>query len=191
MFTKKFLAFFIMIMLIFAGTITYAHGKNKDAAAFFFLKKAAINLPQVIEGIEKGENGRVISFKIEQKEDYPIQYEMKILKDTKVFEVMVDPESGKVIKTESQGLFSHFSDDREKIPSTAKLSLKDAISIVEGHYGGEALRGNFQENTGTKMYRIRMANNEGVFTIMVDADTGELFRLSSNGRNHHDEEDDE
>ena len=192
MFKKDFLAVFATIMLILPGTIAYAHGKNRDAAAFFFLKKAAIDLPQVIEGVEKEKNGRVISFKIEQKEDHPIQYEMKILKDSKVFEAIVDPRSGKVLKTESRGLFSHFSDDLKNVPSTTKLSLKDAISIVESHYGGEALRGNFQRNSITKMFRIRMANNEGAFTVMVDADSGELFRISrTEDGGYHDEEDEE
>ncbi len=192
MFTKRLLAVFTVIMFILPGTIAYAHGKNKDAAAFFFLKKAAIDLPQAIEGVEKEEKGQVIFFKIEEEEDGPIQYEMKLLKDGKVFEAIVDPKSGKVLKTKSEGLFSHFSDDKKKTLSTTKFSLKDAISIVEKHYGGKALRGAFQGNSSMKMFRIRVANNEGAFTVMVDADTGELFRVASrDGRNHHGEEPDE
>jgi uncharacterized membrane protein YkoI len=117
---------------------------------------------------------------------------MKILKDGKAFEAKVDPKSGKVLKTESEGLFSYFSDDREKTSSNAKLSLKDAISIVEKQYGGKALRGALERNSGMEMFRIRVANTEGAFTVMVDANTGELFRVSSNnGRNHDDEESEE
>jgi len=192
MFTKKLLTVFAMVMFILPGTIAYAHGRNKEAAAFFFLKKAAINLPQVIEGVEKEEKGRVIFFKIEEEEEDTIQYEMKILKDGKVLKALVDPKSGKVLKTKSEGFFSHFSDDLKKAPSTAKFSLKDVILIVEKHYGGKALGGAFQGKSSMKMFRIRMANNDGAFTVMVDADTGELFRVSSqDGRNHHDEEADE
>jgi uncharacterized membrane protein YkoI len=191
MFTKKLLAIFTVIMFMVPGTIAYAHGRNKDATAFFFLKKAAIDLPQVITSVEKEENGKVILFKLKEKKD-TFQYKMKVLKDGKVFEAKVDSKSGKVLETESEGFFSRFSDEQEKAPLTTKLSLTDAISIVEKHYGGRALEGAFQENSSMKMFRIRMANNEGAFTVMVDADTGELFRVSSkDGRNHHDEEADE
>jgi len=188
-FTKKLLTAFTALIFILFGTFAYAHGKNREAAAFFFMEKNAVNVSQVIAGVEKEENGRVVFFKIKREEDNPLQYKMKILKEGKVFEAKVDPKSGKVLKTESEGLFSYFSDDREKIPSSAKLSLKDAISIVEKQYGGKALRGAFERNSGMEMFRIRMANTEGAFTVMVDANTGELFRVSSNpGRNHDDGE---
>jgi uncharacterized membrane protein YkoI len=191
-FTKKLLTAFTAFIFILFGTIAYAHGKNREAAAFFFMEKNAVNISQVIAGVEKEENGRVVLFKIKRDEDNPLQYEMKILKDGKAFEAKVDPKSGKVLKTESEGLFSYFSDDREKTSSNAKLSLKDAISIVEKQYGGKALGGDFERNSGMEMFRIRVANTEGAFTVMVDANTGELFRVSSNnGRNHDDEESEE
>lgn len=70
--------------------------------------------------------------------------------------------------------------------------MKDAISLVEKHYEGKVFGGAFQRNSGMEMLRIKMANNDGVFTVMVDADTGELFRVSSNdGRDHQDEGDDD
>ena len=61
---------------------------------------------------------------------------------------------------------------------------------VEKQYGGKALRGAFERYSGMEMFRIRMANTEGAFTVMVDANTGELFRVSSQDeRNHHNEVD--
>ena len=101
----------------------------------------------------------------------------------------MDPESGKVLKTESEGHFFHFFGDREKAPSNTKFSLKDAVSIVEKHYEGKALKGAFQKKWGMEMFRLKVANNEGAFTVMVDANTGELFRVSDrNDREHHDED---
>jgi len=188
MFTKKLLAVFTVIMFMLPGTIAYAHGRNKDATAFFFLKKAAIDLPQVITSVEKEENGKVILFKLKEKKD-TFQYKMKVLKDGKVFEAKVDPKSGKVLETESEGFFSRFSDEQEKAPLTTKLSLTDAISIVEKHYGGVALAGSFQRKEAMEIFRMRVANNDGAFTVMVDANTGEVFRVSSKyGRDHHGEE---
>jgi len=192
MFTKKLLSILTIVMFILSCTMAYAHEKNMDAAAFFFLKKAAIDLSQLIEGVEKAEKGQVISFKIESEEDKPLQYEMNILRDRKIFEAKVEPKSGKVLKIESDGFFSRFSDDVRKNPSTTKFSLKDAITIVEKHYEGRALGGAFQGSSGMEMFRIRVANNEGAFTVMVDANTGELFRVSSrDGRHDTDEEFDE
>lgn len=192
MFTKKLLAVFSMFVLILSGTIVYAHGKNKDAAAFFFLKKAAVNLTEIIESVEKEENGQVVRFKTEAEKDNPIQYEMKISKDGKLIEARVDPGSGKVLKTESERFFFHFFGDREKVPSNTKFSLKEAIAIVEKYYGGKVLNGAFQEKSGMEMFRLKVANNEGAFTVMIDANTGELFRVSRrNGGDHDDEEHDE
>ena len=192
MISKKFLTGISTLIFILSATVAYAHGRYGDAAAFFFLKSAAMSVPQVIESVQKEEGGQVFSFRIEREEDNLLQYEMKILKDSKVFEAKVDPKSGKVLKTESKGVFSRLFGDRERQPLQAKLSLKDAISIVEKQYGGKALRGTFQGKSSIKMFRIRVANNEGAFTIMVDANTGELFRvLNQEGRNHDDEESDE
>jgi uncharacterized membrane protein YkoI len=187
LFTKKLLTAFTAFIFILFGTIAYAHGKNREAAAFFFMEKNAVNVSQVIADVEKEENGQVVFFKTKREEDNPLQYEMKILKEGKVFEAKVDPKSGKVLKTKSEGLFSYFSDDQEKAPSSTKLSLKDAISIVEKQYGGKALRGAFERSSGMEMFRIRVANTEGAFTVMVDANTGELFRVSSNNGGNHDD----
>ena len=67
------------------------------------------------------------------------------------------------------------------------LRLSIAVSMVEKHYGGVALAGSFQGKGAMKMFCLRMAGNDGIFTVMVDADTGELLRLPG-GKNHdHDE----
>ena len=190
--SKKFLIGVSIPIFILSATAAYAHGRYGDATAFFFLKSEAMSVPQIIESVQKEEGGQVIFFRIEREEDNPLQYEMKILKDNKIFEAQVDPKSGKVLKTESKGIFSRFFGDRERQPLQAKLSLKDAISIVEKQYGGKALQGIFRGKSGIKMFRIKVANNEGAFTVMVEANTGELFRVSNqDGKNHDGEESDE
>ena len=193
MFSKRIMIFLTTVVLVLSGMMAYAHERNGDATAFFYLKKTAVNIPQVIQGIEKGQNGKVISFKLKRKEDDDtIKYEMKIIKDGKVIEAKVEPKSGKIIATESGGIFSSFSDEQKEIPSPAKLSLRDAISVAEKQYGGIAIAGAFQEKSNPKMYRIKLASNEGAFMVMVDADNGELFRLSTNdGRGENDEGDED
>ena len=44
MFTKKIFTLFTMFLFILSGGIAHAHGKNRDAAAFFFQKKAAVDM---------------------------------------------------------------------------------------------------------------------------------------------------
>ena len=157
-----------------------------------FLKNAAIGVPQVIESVQKEESGQVISFRIKTKEDHPLQYEMKILKGDKVVEAKVDPKTGKVLKTESEGGLSHLFGDRDKQPLQTKLSLKDAITIVEKHYGSQVLGGALQRQRDSEipMFRIEAANSDGAFAVMVDANTGELFRVAGRDRRgRHEEED--
>jgi uncharacterized membrane protein YkoI len=192
MFSKKIVTGMSIFIFALLTTAAYAHSRNNDAAAFFFLKGAAISVRQVIENVQKEENGQVISFKIEKKEDSPLQYEMKIFKDNKIFEAKVDPKTGKVLKTESKGVFSHFFEDQKKQPIQAKLSLKDAISIVEKQYDGKVLGGTLQRRSDVAMFRIEAANNDGIFTVMVDAENGELFRISNikYGRHHNGNEED-
>jgi len=188
MFSKKLLTGFSILALTLSPTIACAHGRNRDAAAFFFLKSAAMSVPQVIESVQKEESGQVISFRIKTREDHPLQYEMKILKGDKVVEAKVDPKTGKVLKTESEGGLSHLFGDRDKQPLQTKLSLKDAITIVEKHYGSQVLGGALQRGSEIPMFRIEAANSNGAFAVMVDANKGELFRAAGRDRSGHHEE---
>lgn len=185
----KLTAVVVLVSVFLLSNAAAAFAKEKDdfASAFFFMEKANINLSKLIEDVEKSEKGQAISVKIESKEDIPFQCEIKLLRDGKAFEVKAEPETGKILATESEGLFSRSWDDDEKTPSKTKLSLKDAISLVEKSYNGRALRGNFKEKSGIEMYRLMVANNDGVFTVLVDANSGELFRTST--RSGHDDHD--
>jgi predicted peroxiredoxin len=66
MFSKKIVTGMSIFIFALLTTAAYAHSRNNDAAAFFFLKGAAISVRQVIENVQKEENGQVISFKIEK-----------------------------------------------------------------------------------------------------------------------------
>jgi uncharacterized membrane protein YkoI len=182
MFIKKLWVVFTMIFL-FCGTVGYAHERNRDAVGFFFLKKTSINLSQVIENVEKTENGKVILFKLEERKS-TFQYKMKILQNGKKVEATVDPQSGKVIKTESEGRFFDFLHDKKSPPQT-KLSLTDAIQIIKEHYEGELLGGALLEDSNMTMFRMIVVNNDGVFTVIVDANTGELFRAPNRDDKKH------
>ena len=191
MISRKLLVLCIMFMSILFATNVYAKRKDNNAPAFFFLKGMNIDLPQLIQGVEKSENGKVVSFEIESERHNPFQLEMKMVKDGKTLEVTVAPKSGKILDTESQGFFSRLwdDDDIQALPET-KFSLEDAITLVEKRYGGEVLRGAFQKKSGLDMFRMMVANNDGAFTVMVDANNGELFRVSERAdRDHHGEHD--
>ncbi len=193
MFANKLTIFLAIVACLLPLSIASAHEMKKDAAAFFYLKKNAVNIPQMIEAVENEQKGKVVSFKVEGKENEDsINCEIKIVKDGKIIETKIDPKSGKILTTESGGIFSSFSDEQKEIPSPAKLSLKDSISIVEKQYGGITIVGALQKESYPKMYRIKLATNGGAFWIMVDADNGELFRLiNQNGSGENDEDDEE
>lgn len=192
MYFRKIMSAFTVLTVIFSGSMAYAHEANRDATAFFFLKDATVHPSQVIEKVEKQEKGKAIAFRIREKEDSnTIQFEIKLLKEGQVLEAMVDPNSGNVLKTESEGFFSHFENDEKKLPATAKLELTNAISAAESHYGSVALAADFQNHSGYYLIRIKLANNDGAFTVMMDAKTGEFFRMAAQGRHHHEEDDDD
>lgn len=189
---KRVLAIFPVLAVALPGTIVYAHGASRDAIAFFFLKDAAIEPSQVIQKVENKEKGKAISFRIKEKEDDSnIRFEIKLLKDGQVLEAMVDPNMGKILKTESEGFFSHFENDEKRLPTAARLDLKNAISNVEKQYGAKAIEAAFQSHSGFYLIRIKLVNSDGAFTVIMDAKTGELFRMAAQDRHRHEEDDDD
>ena len=178
-------------MFILSAPMAFAEKRNHDATAFFFLSKSDIDLGQLIEEIEQSQAGRVLALKMENEDHPQPYYEMRIFKDGKIEEVEVEPKSGKVLKTESEGVFSRIFHKKKTIPSTINISLKTAISSVENEYNCKVLAGKLEHDDDMGFFQITAATREGAFTVMIDTETGDMFRVSrrSDGDGHHLHED--
>ena len=189
MFAKKILTATVIGMFILSAPMAFAEKRSHDVTAFFFLSKSHIDLGQLIDKIEQSQAGRVLALKMENEDHLQPYYEMRMLKDGIIEEVEVEPESGKVLKTESEGLFSRIFHKKKTIPSTINISLKTAISSVENEYNCKVLAGKLEYDDNMGFFQITAATRDGAFTVMVDTETGVIFRVSRRGDGHHHHED--
>ena len=86
----------IFVALAFFSTVAGA-----DSSDVKMLKKAKITLVEAITTAERHKGGKAFEAEIDDKNSNP-EFEVKVLKDQKVFEVTVDGLSGKVTQVKEK-----------------------------------------------------------------------------------------
>ncbi len=63
--------------------------------------------------------------------------------------------------------------DAAKLAS-AKVTLQQAIAMAEQQAGGQAVSADFQQEKGVARIEVEVAGPQGVKTVLVDAQTGQV-----------------
>lgn len=101
MFSKstKFQGIFCAVLLIAASVLSVGHAadnKDKEAKELNRFNQATISLQEAIKAAEHKIGGKAMEAEIDD-EAKTVQYEIEIVKDGKVHEVMVDGKTGEVL----------------------------------------------------------------------------------------------
>ncbi len=71
--------------------------------------------------------------------------------------------------------------------ANAKVSLSQAIATAEQQAGGKAVEAGVDDENGTVRIAVRVASNQGVRTVLVDPQSGQVTGTKADG--DHDGED--
>ncbi len=146
---------------------------------------AKTSLTQAIASAEQQTGGRAFSIGLEER-DGTHAYKIKVITtDDNVSEVSVDPASGKVLRTEAEGLISRVF-DREDRAEAAKLkdaqtTLGGAIAAAEQQAGGKAIEAGYENENGRMQFQVSVAKDHNVSDVKVDSATGKAFKIEAAG----------
>ncbi|MFQ8706127.1 MAG: PepSY domain-containing protein [Thomasclavelia sp.] len=147
-------------------------------------KVNALTLEEAQEIALKEVAGKVLKAK-EDRDDGVSYYDFTIITDTEKYEVEIDANSGKVLKTEKDddyiGTNSNSVDGTvtPNEPTNTSITIEQAQQIAlervgEGYLTKSEL--DYDDDNGIKKYEIEIKNGNKEYEIEVNADTGEIIK---------------
>ncbi len=172
-----------------AGAAVADTGKDNHEIAT--VRAARISAPEAIATAERQTGGRAIRIDVE-KDNGAYRYEVKTVSSDQVTEVVVDPETGKVMDTDSEGLLGRLfdGDDRDDATGLAAspTTLAAAIAAAEQHIGGKTVEARFDGDRRKARFKIEVAKGNAVHKVIVDAASGAVVRVATGDGDEHGED---
>jgi len=156
----------------FAGTNFWDGGDHQDLASVL---NASTSLIQAI-GVAEQKTGAK-AFKIDLNEDNGlISYEIKSVKDGKIFITTINSTTGKILKSEGEGILGNFfnegdSGELDKFAHSS-MTLTQVIGTAEKQLGGTAVEAGFEDEdksaANSMAIRVKIAKESSFQTVFVD-----------------------
>jgi uncharacterized membrane protein YkoI len=106
----------LFAMALTAGAVTNVaqagESKEKEAKELQLFSKAKISLIEAIKAAEQNTGGKALEAELDDGSN-AVQFEIKILKDGKIYEVLVDGTTGNVIKVSLDDESSESTENEE------------------------------------------------------------------------------
>jgi uncharacterized membrane protein YkoI len=165
------------------------HEGGREIAAVLAAKTS---VAEAIAAAEQHAGGRAMKIDIE-KDNGAYVYEIKTVSKDKITEVLVDPASGKVVRTDDEGLIARIfdSEDRDELAklTTSSTTLAAAIATAEQHTGGKAIEARVDDDD-TMLFKVEVAKGNTVHKVMVDGATGKVVKVKTSEDDEDDDDDD-
>jgi len=180
-------AFALAVALATAGA-AHANETDENSRNIAAALAAKTTLAQAVTAAERQGGGH--GFKIALRDhDGSYAYKVKLIaSDGKVSEVSVDPATGKVLRSETEGFFSRLfgeSDGEAAKVNSAPTTLSAAIGIAEKQATGKAIEARYKAEDNTQQYRVAVAKDQAVRDVTIDAVTGKVLKIGAAGSGEH------
>jgi len=175
-----------------AGAAFASSGEHGDGREIAAVLDAKISVAEAIAAAEQHSGGRAMKIDIDD-ENGAYLFEVKTVSKEKITEIFVDPASGKVVRSDDEGLIARIF-DREDQDELAKLAaspttLAAAIATAEQHTGGKAIEARVDDDDDNAMsFKVEVAKDNAVHKVIVDGATGKVVKVKTAD---HDEDDDD
>ena len=141
-------------------------------------KNTMVSLDQA-KAIALGVVDGVVTEAILEKENGVLVYEVDIKKDNQETEILIDPVTGNVIKTELE----EESVSEVELKNVDKISEEQAIQIARSQVNlasvGEMTEVELEKENGVLVYAIEFTKNGIETDVKIDATTGEVVTIES------------
>jgi uncharacterized membrane protein YkoI len=174
-----------------SGAAFAATGENENGQEAAAVLGAKTSVGQAIAAAERQTGGRAMKIGVE-KEKGAYLYEVKTVSKEQVAVVFVDPASGQVVRTENEGLIARIFDleDEDGFSELADPSttLAAATATAEQHIGGKAIEASFDDEDGTLLFEVEVAEDDTVQKVTIDSANGEVLKVATAEVGGHDED---
>lgn len=174
------------------GSAFASPGENENDREIAAVLGAKTSITQAIAAAEKQSGGRAMKIDVE-KENGAFLYEVKTVSKDKITEVLVDPASGQVVRTDDEGVIARIfdRDDQDELARLAAspTTLAAAIATAEQHTGGKAIEARVDDDDDTMTFKVEVAKDNAVHKVRVDSATGKVMKVIV--AKHEDDDDDD
>lgn len=171
-----------LTLALSTGVITTAASAATNVDEVRAAQAAKISLKQAITIASKSASGILISADFDEDDSDAVGkgsvYELEFSTDSVNYEIKVDANTGKIVKTETDRLDG---DDINayQVQRKAKTDIMKAINIAEKQTGGKVLEIEFENDRDyanhTTYYKADLLKDNKIVSINVDANTGKTF----------------
>ena len=169
-----------LTLALTTGVITTAASAASNVDEVRAAQAAKISLKQAITIASKSASGILISadFDEDDSDGKGGVYELEFSTDSVNYEIKVDANTGKIVKTETDRLDG---DDINayQVQKKAKTDIMKAINIAEKQTGGKILEIEFENDRDyanhTAYYKADLLKGNKIVSINVDANSGKTF----------------
>ena len=157
-----------------AAPITNTKAVNSSNEAVSAMQ-SKISLTQAINIAKQNAKGDLVSAEFDyDDDDATSKYEVEFVGNGTSYEVKVDANTGKVLKTEQEKL------DRKDMAEysamkQAKVTLTSAMQTAAQSVNGKVISAKFELEKGQSVYDIEVAKGNQIHDVSIDANTGKVL----------------
>lgn len=171
-----------LTLALSTGVITTAASAATNVDEVRAAQAAKISLKQAITIASKSASGILISADFDEDDSDAVGkggvYELEFSTDRVNYEIKVDANTGKIVKTETDRLDGN-DINAYQVQKKAKTDIMKAINIAEKQTGGKILEIEFENDRDyanhTAYYKADLLKGNKIVSINVDANSGKTF----------------
>ena len=137
--------------------------------------QSKISLTQAINIAKQNAKGDLVSAEFDYDDDEATsKYEVEFVGNGISYEVKVDANTGKVLKTKQEKL------DKKELAEysamkQAKVTLTSAMQKAAQSLNGKVISAEFELNKGQAVYDIEVVKGNQIYDVSIDANTGKVL----------------
>ena len=137
--------------------------------------QSKISLTQAIAIAKQNAKGDLVSAEFDyDDDDATSEYEVEFVANGTSYEVKIDANTGKVLKTKQESLDKKDMAEYSAMKQ-AKVSLTSAMQTASQSVNGKVISAEFELEKGQSIYDIEVVKGNQKYDVSVDANTGKVL----------------
>ena len=137
--------------------------------------QSKISLTQAIDIAKQNATGDLVSAEFDyDDDDATSKYEVEFVGNGTSYEVKIDANTGKVLKTEQEKLDKKDMAEYSAMKQ-AKVTLTSAMQTAAQSVNGKVISAEFELEKGQSVYDIEVVKGNQIYEVSIDANTGKVL----------------
>lgn len=178
---------FVVLLLCFGllsavPVLADDHNDHMASSIQVHLTRAKQNLGETVLKIEQS-GATVMEAELDDIDNFfsskkeTVVYQLITVQNGKAEKKFIDPATGEIQDSKKLSSLMFFEDDYKKIAlASIKIPMSKAIELAEEISAGKSFQSELKERDGLYLYTIKIVNENGIFTYIVDPLTRKAFK---------------